>query len=375
MPNGRTRVRTTVISMVLAVVLFGLNACSYLNPGSESGAETTHFAGRVDTTPTGLHLDGTPWWPSGFNAYQLGTNWAVNAGCGAEVDLDRYFGALPPRALTRFNLYSMFAVNKHTGGLDFGPLDAVFAAARRHHQMVLPVLTGSSGDCEDGVFKDRSWYADGWRTTRAVGGMTYAEWMSIAVKRWAGETSLAGWELVGEPETSSCGTGGCDLAHRTCQPGAAQVLRDFFDSAGAALRDIDRRHPMFAGFTGGDQCGTTGTDMDIVAQSPHLDVLDYHDYRNDEGIPPTGSDLRARIALAQRLGKPIVVNELGIKAGSCLSTSTRAAELRTRLADIRREGVAGVLLWAFVPDPRPDECTYDIGYDDPAWQVVDDTIV
>ncbi|MGC5247829.1 beta-mannosidase [Gordonia sp. DT219] len=361
--------------MVLALVVCGLGACTHLNSVPESAPGNTHFAARVETTSTGLSLNGNPWWPSGFNAYQLGTDWAVNTGCGAEVDLDDYFAKLPPRALTRFNLYASFAVNKHTGGLDFGPLDAVFAAAKRHGQMVLPVLTGSSGDCENGVFKDRSWYAGGWLTTRAIGGMTYADWMSIAVRRWAAETSVAGWELVGEPETSTCSASGCDLSGRTCGSGAAQVLRDFLDSAGRRLRDIDRGHPVFAGFTGGDQCGTAGTDMDLVAQSPQIDVLDYHDYRNDEGVPPAGSDLSARIALAHRLGKPIVVNELGIRAGACRSTATRATELRIRFSDIRRAGVAGALLWAFVPDPRNDQCTYDIGYDDPAWRVVAGAIV
>ena len=39
----------------------------------------------------------------------------------------------------------------------------------------------------------------------------------------------------------------------------------------------------------------------------------------------------------------------------------------------RAAGVAGALLWTFVPDPRENECTYDIGPDDPAWRVVTDT--
>ncbi len=93
----------------------------------ESAAPSAHhdFAGRVATTETGLTLDGRTWFPAGFNSYQLGTDWAINVGCGAQVDLDEYFGKLPPRALTRFNLYSAFIVDKKTGR------NKLFTARRR----------------------------------------------------------------------------------------------------------------------------------------------------------------------------------------------------------------------------------------------------
>ncbi len=58
---------------------------------------------RMGTSGMSLTLDGDPWWPVGINAYQLGTEWQIKAGCGAEVDLEQYFGALPPNTLTRVN--------------------------------------------------------------------------------------------------------------------------------------------------------------------------------------------------------------------------------------------------------------------------------
>nr|WP_237421961.1 cellulase family glycosylhydrolase [Gordonia sp. SID5947] len=338
---------------------------------SDGSSDHNDFSGRVTTTPTGLQLDGHDWWPTGFNAYQLGTDWSVNRGCGAEVDLDKYFAALPPRALTRISLFAMFAVDKTSGLVDYGPLDAVFAAAARHGQMILPVLTGSTGACEDGRFKDRSWYADGWRTKKSSGGMTFAEWMTTAVNRWKGRPTVAGWELVGEPEASICSDRGCDWQARECPGGGAAVLRTFFDEAGEQLRSIDPARPIFAGLIGGDQCGTEGDDYATVGASAQVDVLDFHDYGGgptDYG--PAGSDLPTRIEQARRLGKPIVVNEIGINAGSCLPVATRADQFRDKLSEQRAAGTAGGLLWAFVPDPRPDECTYDIGPDDPAWKVV-----
>src|SRR5690349_4092467 len=94
---------------------------------------------------TSLTLDDKPWWPIGINAYQLATDWSVNAGCGAQVDLDAYFSRLQPHSLTRFNAFSSLAVNKHTGLLDFSAIDAVVRAAERHGQLLVAVLSSNEG--------------------------------------------------------------------------------------------------------------------------------------------------------------------------------------------------------------------------------------
>ncbi|KAF0970826.1 hypothetical protein BPODLACK_00008 [Gordonia sp. YY1] len=118
-----------MLAAALVVVLGGLICMTGCALTPLAGPPESTQSHRVRATPTGLTLDGKPWWPVGFNAYQLGTDWSVNTGCGAEVDLDDYFAQLPPRALTRFNLYSSFVVDKRSGLMDFGPLDRVFAAA------------------------------------------------------------------------------------------------------------------------------------------------------------------------------------------------------------------------------------------------------
>lgn len=365
--SGRQR---TVAAALALIVVATLAACH----DSRTPTPPHRSDGRVQTTATALTLDGHVWFPTGFNAYQLGTDWSVNVGCGAQVDLDDYFSRLPPRSLTRFNVFAQFAVNKQSGLVDFGPLDRVFATAKRHNQMVLPVLAGGSGDCENGKFKERGWYVDGWRTIRDLGGMTYAGWMSSAVTRWRDESTIAGWELVGEPEPSRCGDAACTWQTRTCPADAAAVLTDFFDAAGDRLRALDPHRPIFAGLTGGDQCGINGADYATVGASRGIDVLDFHDYGIDAShrTAPAGSNLLARIAQARALRKPIVVNEIGINAGSCKDVTTRAQQFRTAITGHRSAGAAGALLWAFVPDPRESECTYDIGPDDPAWAVIAD---
>ena len=43
----------------------------------------------------------------------------------------------------------------------------------------------------------------------------------------------------------------------------------------------------------------------------------------------------------------------------------RATRIGAQIDRYHTMGAAGALLWAFVPDPRPQECTYDIGPFDP----------
>jgi mannan endo-1,4-beta-mannosidase len=330
---------------------------------------------RVTVTNGALTLDGAPWWPTGFNAYELGTNWAVNKGCGAQVDLDAYFGSLPPRSVTRFNAFASLATNKRTGVQDFRALDSVFTAAERHGQLLVAVLTAGDGACEDGVFKDRDWYAGGWKADTSSDA-SYARWIDTAVSRWGRSSALAGWELVGEPETSRCGDAACGWQQRTCPPGAAATLRSFFDAAGARLHALDQDTPIWAGLAGGGQCGSAGDDYSLVAGSPSIDILDVHDYGSAGSPSATAlsgdqfNGVQRRLQQAKVVGKPLVVAEVGKPAGSCGPLSERATYLTQKVQTQRRAGSAGVLFWAFVPDPRLSECTMDIGPGDPLFHAL-----
>lgn len=65
-----------------------------------------------------------------------------------------------------------------------------------------------------------------------------------------------------------------------------------------------------------------------------------------------------------------MVNEIGIEAGSCLSVTERARRFDAAITRQREAGTAGALLWSYVPDPRHQDCTYDIGPSDPAWKML-----
>ena len=321
---------------------------------------------------TSLTLDGDPWWPIGLNAYQLATDWSVNAGCGAEVDLDTFFGRLPRPSLVRFNAYSSLAVNKHTGQLDFSAIDAVVKAAERHGQMLIAVLSNNEGSCEDGAYKDYRWYTDGWRTdVSPASPMTFEAWIDIAVRRWKDSPALVGWTAVGEPEPSTCRDARCDWTRRHCPPDAPDVLRAFFDATGAKIREIDPDTTIFSGHAGGGQCGAAGEAFEQVSASPGVDVLEYHYYQGDDSLPGNAYDgLVRRTEQARAVNKPLLITEIGMKAGSCGSLEQRARVLRDTFTEMRGHGTAGAMFWSFVPDPRPGECTLDIGPNDPLMRLV-----
>ena len=352
----------------MTVVILGIAA---LTPAVGSPQR----AARVGTAGTGLTLDGRPWWPVGMNAYQLATDWSVNVGCGAQVDPDDYFSRLPARSLTRFNAFESLATNKYTGARDWTSIDRVFAAAERHGQLVIPVLTAMDGSCEDEVFKDHGWYVDGWKTRPHGLEPSFAAWTEAVVARYRNSPALAAWEAVGEPEPAVCtiGPGGaCDVDDRYCPPGAAQVLRAFFDESGRLIRGIAPGTPITAGLAGGGQCGAQGDEYEYVGASPWIDILQYHDYHSD-GVPLPGdrwNGLARRLEQTRVLGKPLLVAEIGQAAGSCLPLARRVTDVKAKIDGQRAAGTAGALLWSFVPDPRPDECTYDIGPDDPLFDLL-----
>ena len=62
---------------------------------------------------------------TGFNAYELATDWGTNAGCGGmatTAQIDTFFGSLRPDSLVRFWAFQgSMATNVNTGQLDWQP--------------------------------------------------------------------------------------------------------------------------------------------------------------------------------------------------------------------------------------------------------------
>jgi hypothetical protein len=374
-------------------------------PGSGLGATGSSGGGLKGSPPPSiggmdvitsadghLQLGGTSATFTGVNAYELATDWGTNIGCGEEISpsaMTSLFDSLGPGSLVRFQAYQgTTAVNPSTGAIDWGPLDAVFAAAAAAHVYLVPVISAQGGTCDGGRWQDPAWYDGGYMNTYPNPPLSagegedvesYWNYMTQIVQRYKDAPALGMWEPMGEAEASTCPAQDepydCN-GNQTCpdETVAARALRSFYDTVGAEIHSLDPNHLVEAGFLGGGQCGTAGTDYAYVGASPGIDVLSVHDYY---GYPLMGGDqwngMAVRFAQAAELDKPIITGESGVEGGigqtGCESLTQRAGEFEAKMATQIGDGDSAFLVWNWSLDSL-GPCSYNTGPGDPLMSVL-----
>ena len=307
-------------------------------------------------------------WPIGLNAYSLGTDWNVNVGCGPQVDLDAYFSRLPARSLTRVAVVSAMAVNK-TGELDFTALDAVFDAAARHDQLLIPVPSASQdGQCENGDFKRLPVVRRRLAIRHAAGApMPFAQWLDTAgapVGGFAGGGRGADRRADTERARAGPATGGTNTVRPMRRPYCARLRRHraFGNSTPARWWD---------GCLGGDQCRSDDDDYHQRVDVAGHRRAGFHDYTGAAGCPATrpmgcapdrsGQGRRQTAGGGRDRDARRIVPQPGRAAG-CAGADHRVCAAAA--------GTAGRSLWAFMPEPRRSDCTLDVGPADPLLRLV-----
>lgn len=338
------------------------------------------FVARVGAR---LYLDGKPYAFTGVNAFNLATDWSVNAGCGEMVNdsaLDSFFSSLRPHSMVKIQATQAMAFDVHARATNWGPLDRVVAAAERHDQKLILGLTTQAGECEEGRWKNLAWYDGAYRRPagddgRGLTPRSYWDWIRLVVPRYAHSPAVGMWQLVVEPESSDCMpglAGGACFSHTTCPANAAGVLRRFFDDVGAELKRMDPHHLLASGVIGREQCGTAGDAYATVHASPAIDVASFHDYGLDDApLPPL---LARHLGDAAQLGKPLVVDEAGLAAGDrpgCRSRESRRRLFQAKLDSAFAAGVAGYMPWNVQFVDRAT-CDFDLNLDDPVLTLIRD---
>jgi hypothetical protein len=357
---------------------------------------TSASADLVESVRGQLELFGRPYHFFGVNAYELATDWGVNAGCGAmlsDEQLDNFFASLPPNSLVRFWAFQgNIATNFTTHQLDFAPIDRVVNAAIAYGQRLIFVLGGQGNMCDGGHWQDPSWYSGGFDQVfntasnsngRGLDPLSFWKYLRTIVTRYRDSPAVGMWEPMSEAEASTCPPQfqptKCE-GHQTCpdEHAAAVALRHFFDVVGGEIHRLDPNHLVESGLLGSGQCGTSGSDYDYVSASSGLDVLSVHDYYPAD--QPLGGDqwngLAVRFQTAAQLGKPIIVGELGIEADadgsvSCPSLTARARAIRTKVAAILAHGSSGALVWDWEPKRYQSTCSLDTYPGDPLLHLLD----
>jgi mannan endo-1,4-beta-mannosidase len=336
-----------------------------------------------------LMLNGAPYRFTGINAYQLATLWKTNAGCGSQVtDLDVFFKSLRPNSMVRMWAFQgSIGTNVLTGQLDFTPLDRVINTAAKYDQKLVIALSGQSGTCDDGHWKDSAWYLGGYRQVfnddgRNLARLSYFDYVKTVVGRYKNSPAVAIWEPVSEPESSDCVSG---FKADTCylrdfcenQETAAVALRSFFDTVGGEIKRIDPNHLIGSGVMGTGQCGTNDERYVHVHQSQFIDVGSYHDYGIDtQGMPgDQWNGLKQRIKQMKAMNKPIIVGEAGIEAAGnktgCGNTTARRNYMKAKMDAGFKEGISGFLPWSWQASTGTN-CTFDVLPGDPLMTLIRD---
>jgi hypothetical protein len=370
---------------------------------SPTGTSVSSPANRLSYTPTGqlpigasgklLEIGGRPTKFSGVNAYEIATDWGTNAGCGGmetPAQIDSLFSSLGQGAMVRFWAFQgTLATNYTSHVLDWAPIDQVFYLAAKDHVYLVPTITDQAGTCDGGHWQDPSWYAGGYRDIfnsstnsdgRGLTPLSYWDYMQAIVSRYKNSPALGMWEPISEAEASTCAPifepSNCS-GHQSCpsESIAASDLLSFFNVVGGKIHALDPRHLVEAGFLGGGQCGTAGSDFQSVGASAGINVLSVHDYYGSISI---GGDqwngLAVRFAQAAALKKPIITGEAGIVAGigdpACESLAQRSSDMAAKMSAQYAAGSSAFLVWDWMLDPL-GPCSYNTGTGDPLMVTLD----
>ena len=344
---------------------------------TNSGDRFTYApTGQLPITAQGQHLEigGAPTLFTGFNAYQLATDFGTNSGCGSEAtpaQIAAFFASLRPNSLVRFWAFQeSMATNVHTGQLDWAPIDNVFYQAAKYHVYLIPVISDQSGTCDGGHWQDPNWYSFGFRNvynspdnSDGLGLTPYSYWSYMnaireSVCRFTGAWDVGahergrGIDVSGGIRTDEL-SGTPDLPQRVgCRHGAGVLLQH----GGGADTFPRPQSPRGGGSPGRVSVWHRWQLLPKRWAVPGVDVLSVHDYY---GSAPMGGDpwngLAERFTQAKALNKPIITGEAGIVAGNnqsgCESLQQRASDMAAKMSAQFAAGDSAFLVWDWITDP------------------------
>jgi len=276
----------------------------------------------LESCGTQLWVNGGPVLLHGFNTFSLGTDWAINQGCGGDFStiaphqtfasgVRSFFTSLAPGSVVRFDAFqTTIGEARGTNRVNWTPLDTVIQAATESHVYVIPVLADEWGACDDGRVKDLSWFQNapgvGYASPAVrslllpsgiaeTPAMSYSQWVAAVVARYASSPAVSMWEPIGEPEADRC-LGGPVKVFAQCNNGAGascsgadsvaatSALTHFFDVIGSLIHSLDPGSLVEEGALGSGQCGLSGDNYAMVGASSGIDVLSFHNFAYDNAV-------------------------------------------------------------------------------------------
>ena len=151
--------------------------------------------GQLTITASGqnLELGGVPVKFTGVDAYELGTDWGTNHGCGGmetPLQIASLFSSLAPSSLVRFWAFQGdLATDPTTHEINWAPIDEIFYLAAQYHVYLIPTITDQGGTCDGSHWQDPSWYTGGYkevliRSQTLTGAVTHPCRIGPICKSW-----------------------------------------------------------------------------------------------------------------------------------------------------------------------------------------------
>ena len=202
-----------------------------------SFATSSHSAwvppGFVTRIGTRLYLDGVPYRFTGLNIYNASSinNCWYTMGTGTTLE-DSLSAIGPGQNAFRAWFFQSLAVTR--GLRDWTAFDHTLAVAKARHQKVIATLAGQGGGCEDNIYKDITWYRQGYRTVvSALNTQTYRDYVKAFVTRYKDDPTILAYQFMSEAEALPSAGGLCDM------DAAAAALATFAADMGRVTKGID----------------------------------------------------------------------------------------------------------------------------------------
>ena len=192
---------------------------------------------------------------------------------------------------------------------------------------------------------------------------------TLTGKAYVNDPAIMAWEIINEP--------------RPMQAAAVPAFEAWMRQTAALIKSLDKNHLLTTGSEGDIASDNNMAVYERLHADPHIDYLTIHiwpknwgwfrDTATARGLPPVIAKATAYVekhaAVAQRLGKPLVVEEFGLPRDGQVFTPASSTALRdayyAALFGLMQQQpvIAGYNFWAFsgAGRPRPGRVFWQAG--------------
>lgn len=326
-------------------------------------------AGFVTRSGDQLLLDGEPYLFTGLNVYNANSRgWCWYDMVSGSVLDDSIVEMGPGAKVIRAWFFQTQAT---TGGVrDWSAFDHTLAVAAARGVKVIPTLANQWADCEPSAgYKTRTWYETGYTQPDPGGTVSYRDFVSEIVTRYAADPTIMAWQLINEAQVKDTEGGGCST-------NAATILRNWASDVSGLIKSIDPDHLVSIGTIGTGQCGASTSEYQTLHALSTVDLCEFHDYGSPL-VPIPGdiwNGMQVRLNQCAALDKPLFVGETGIIPNTVGGTlQARADAFEAKFDAQLAAGVVGELVWNWNASGSLLD-NYDVGPSDPTLGVLDDLL-